>query len=195
MIVHTSIFCLIFSLLCLSCHEEPEATSRHEVPASTPKSLPAKVSNWKSKHFDVSVEYAQPWAKADVEIDSEDTLRVCFFNDQNGSELTIQIEPAPPDPYPGTLMSQTPMTAVYDSILNAHPQNSNLQKAMERKFHKKEYEWHPFEVHSEKWGMRKQDYFSRWMGKLFIKVILTYKEVNAIEMREFQTKNIKLFEN
>ena len=156
---------------------------------------PVELLNWKSKHFDISVEYSPPWAKGDFEIDSEDTLKVSFFNDQNGSELTIWIEPAPPDPYPGTLMSQTPMNAVYDSILNAHPENRNLQEAFKIEFHKKKYEWHPFEVHSEKWGMRKEDYLTRWIGKRFIKVILTYKKENAIEMREFQTKNIRLFEN
>ncbi len=48
---------------------------------------------------------------------------------------------------------------------------------------------------TQKNGLRKQDYLSRWLGKLFMKVILTYKNENANEMHEFQTKNLKLFEN
>jgi hypothetical protein len=182
----TSIVGFIFSLIFLSCHAQPGDTLN----------LPAvEVLNWKSKHLDISVEYAHPWAKADFEIDNEDTLIVSFFNCLNGSELSILIEPAPPDPHPDGLMSQTPMNAVYENILNGHPENSNLHKAIDIEFHKKEYEWHPFKVHSEKWGMRKKDYLSGWIRTRFIIVILTYKEVNAIEMREFQTNNLKLFEN
>ncbi len=80
----------------------------------------AELLNWKSKYLDLSVYYSPPWAKRDIEIDNEDTLKVSFFNDQNGSELTIWIAPAPPDPYPDGLMSQTPMIAIYDSILASH---------------------------------------------------------------------------
>jgi hypothetical protein len=180
------ILCLILNIILIACHEKPDASTI---------STTAEARNWKSKHFDISVNYSHPWDKKALEFDNEKKLMVSFFNDFNGSEVTISIEQAPPDPHPGTLMSQTPMTPVYENILNAHPENSNLQKAIEIEFHKKEYERHPFKVHSEKWGMRNQDYLSRWIGNLFMKVILTYKEENASEMREFQTKNIKLFEN
>jgi hypothetical protein len=164
--------------------------------ANANKSLQsAELLNWKSKHLDISVYYSSPWAKRDSEIDNEDSLKVSFFNDQNGSELTFLIAPAPSDPYPESLMSQTPMIAVYDSILDAHSRNRNLQKSKEKEFHKRKYEWHPFEVYSEKWGIRKQDYFTKWIGKRFMIVIVTYKKENTNEMHEFITKNIRLFEN
>jgi hypothetical protein len=55
----TSIVGFIFSLIFLSCHAQPGDTLN----------LPAvEVLNWKSKHLDISVEYAHPWAKADFEI-------------------------------------------------------------------------------------------------------------------------------
>ncbi len=67
--------------------------------------------------------------------------------------------------------------------------------ARDSEFHKKKYKWHPFEVHSKKWGMRRQDYFTKWIGKRYMKVIVTYKKENANEMHEFITKNIRVFEN
>ncbi len=183
--IQSLIFLLTFSFIFFSC--KVKTNNKFKLPQ-------IKILKWESKHFDISVKYTQPWKK-NCTIDSKDTLMVTFFNNQNGSELTILIEPAPPDPHPETLLSITPMNAVYKRILSAHPNNRNLQKATDTKINNYEYECHPFEVYSEKWGMRNQNYYSRWLGKLFMIVILTYKKENANEMREFETNYLKLFEN
>jgi len=150
---------------------------------------------WKSNHFNILVKYSEYWQIKDTIIDEKENLKVFFSHKHNGSEFGISIETAPHDPYPETLMSITPMSKVYDEVLKAHPENKSLHKRIhEFPFHHHIYEKHVFEVHSNQWGSLRQDYLCRWLGKLYVKVILTYKNENKKELYYFLENNVKLFE-
>lgn len=152
-----------------------------------------KPRTWKSKQYDVSINYADPWAKIVPEMDSNEKLLVSFFNDLNGSGISISIEP---DPGMDIVTDEMYGDALIEDILSSHQNNKFLAKPHLVDFHGNKYKMYSFEIHTGKWGPRTENFYIRRNGTEFIKVVEMYQNEKLIidELLEFH-KNIRLLEN